>query len=74
MSDDHTGEAPLAHERTGLFTFLREVRAELKKVAWPNRREVASYTIVVLVTVTILTLLVFGMDFVIREAVLQLFG
>lgn len=36
--------------------FFREVWAELKKVRWPNRKELASYTTVVLVTVSILTI------------------
>ncbi|HBL36693.1 MAG TPA: preprotein translocase subunit SecE, partial [Firmicutes bacterium] len=31
--------------------FFRSVTAELKKVAWPNRKEVTTYTVVVLVTV-----------------------
>jgi preprotein translocase subunit SecE len=35
--------------RTGLF--LREVRSEMKKVAWPGRREVVGTTGVVLVAV-----------------------
>lgn len=32
-------------------TFFRNTVAELKKVSWPNRREVTTYTIFVLVTV-----------------------
>ena len=35
--------------------FLREVRSELRKVAWPNRKEVTSYTIVVLVVTLVLS-------------------
>jgi preprotein translocase subunit SecE len=53
--------------------FLREVRAELKKVAWPSRNEVTTYTIVVLVSVTFVTLLVFVLDFGFGKAVFQLF-
>lgn len=30
--------------------YLKSVRAELKKVIWPNREELTSYTTVVLVT------------------------
>lgn len=33
--------------------FLREVRSEMRKVSWPNRKELITYTIVVLVTVLI---------------------
>ena len=34
--------------------FLRQVKAELKKVNWPNREELTAYTTVVLVTVVVL--------------------
>lgn len=42
--------------------YIREVRQELKKVAWPSREELMTYTIVVFVMTTVLTLVVFGMD------------
>lgn len=35
----------------GIKKYLREVRAELRKVNWPNKKELISYTTVVLVTV-----------------------
>ncbi|HEY8391656.1 MAG TPA: preprotein translocase subunit SecE [Capillibacterium sp.] len=38
--------------------FFRNVMAELKKVAWPNRKEVGTYTAVVLVTVVVVALLI----------------
>jgi preprotein translocase subunit SecE len=60
--------------RTKPTQFLREVRSELRKVAWPNRKELVSYTIVVLVVSTVLTLLVWGFDEVIRNAVINTLG
>ena len=54
--------------------FLRQVRAELKKVAWPSRHELVSYTIVVLVSVVVLTSFVFGLDFFFSKVVLRVFG
>lgn len=33
------------------FAFFADAYAELKKVRWPNRKELTSYTIVVVVTV-----------------------
>lgn len=36
-----------------LKKFLKEVRNELRKVNWPNRKELTAYTGVVLVTVLI---------------------
>ncbi|HEV3474606.1 MAG TPA: preprotein translocase subunit SecE [Actinomycetota bacterium] len=60
--------------RIGPRAFMREVRQELRKVAWPTRREVFAYTVVVLVTVAVLTSFVFGLDFVISRGVLVVFG
>ena len=54
--------------------FFREVRQELKKVAWPTRRELLAYTIVVLVSVVVLTSFVFGLDALISRGVLAIFG
>lgn len=33
--------------------FLREVRAEFRKVQWPSRREITVYTIVVIASVAV---------------------
>lgn len=40
-------------ERTSPAQYLKEVRLELKKVAWPSRQEVITFTIIVLVVVVI---------------------
>jgi preprotein translocase subunit SecE len=56
-------------KRTGARQFLKEVRQELRKVDWPSRRELISYTIVVLVTVIVMTSLVFGLDFVFSKLI-----
>ena|SRR3712207_6369026 len=58
--------------RVGPVQFVREVRGELRKVAWPTRSEVIRYSIVVLVAVVALTALIFGLDFVFGEGVLKL--
>ena len=36
--------------------FLREVRSEMKKVSWPNRQEIISSTVVIVITVTIVVI------------------
>jgi preprotein translocase subunit SecE len=61
-------------KRTGARQFLKEVRLELSKVDWPTRRELVSYTIVVLVTVTILTAFVFGLDSLFTRAIFDVLG
>lgn len=54
-------------ERTRPAEFVREVRAELKKVSWPTRPEVIRYSTIVLVALVCFTALVFGLDFLFGE-------
>jgi preprotein translocase subunit SecE len=61
-------------QRTKPLQFLREVRAELRKVAWPTRREVANYSVIVLVTVLVMGAFVAALDFAFGEAILKLLG
>ena len=61
-------------KRTSVRQFLKEVRQELKKVNWPTRQELVAYTVVVLVSVTVLTTFVFGLDYVFSKFVLKVFG
>jgi preprotein translocase subunit SecE len=61
-------------ERTSVAQFMREVRLELRRVNWPSRREVASYSLVVLVAVSLLTLFVALIDQLFGQFVLQVFG
>jgi len=65
---------PERKKRVGPRQFIREVRQELRKVAWPTRRELFAYTLVVLVSVVVLTSFVFGLDFLISKGVLFIFG
>jgi preprotein translocase subunit SecE len=57
-----------------LTSFGGEVTAELRKVNWPDRRTVFGYTVVVLVSVTVITVVIFGMDTLFGKAVLAVFG
>lgn len=67
-----TGKAkPTSWARLGKF--LREVRAELRKVAWPNRKELVTYTMVVVVTVLIVAAFLGVVDVVVSE-LLSLLG
>ena len=59
--------------RTKPTEFLREVRVELKKVAWPTRKEVINYSGVVLFTLVLLTSLIFFLDLGFSKLVLFLF-
>ena len=57
----------LKTERTKPLEFVREVRAELKKVSWPTRQEVIRYSVIVLVALILFTAGVFAIDYVFGE-------
>ena len=54
-------------------TFLAEVRAELRKVTWPSRKEVYATTIVVIVTSVFFGTYLWGLDLLLAQAVAWLF-
>jgi preprotein translocase subunit SecE len=54
--------------------FIRQVIAELKKVVTPTRKELVSFTVVVLVFVIIMMALVWGLDQLFSWLVLLVFG
>jgi preprotein translocase subunit SecE len=66
------GRKPKAKERTGFRQYLREVRQELKRVAWPTRSQTITYTVVVLVVTAVVGAYTFGLDFLFKTAVLAL--
>jgi preprotein translocase subunit SecE len=49
--------------------YFHEVRQEMKKVAWPSREELGTYTVVVFGITTALTAIVFGLDWVFSKLV-----
>ncbi|MBY6685006.1 MULTISPECIES: preprotein translocase subunit SecE [unclassified Rhodococcus (in: high G+C Gram-positive bacteria)] len=57
-----------------LRKFLREVVAELRKVIWPNRKQMVTYTAVVLVFVTFMVAYISGLDLAFIRGVQWLFG
>ena len=56
-------QAPTKRERVTPPQYMREVRDEMRKVAWPKKPEVIRYSIVVVITVVVYTALVGGLDF-----------
>jgi preprotein translocase subunit SecE len=60
-------------ERTRPAQFVKEVRSELRKVAWPTRQETIRYTIIVLIALVVLTALIAGLDWIFSELVFKLF-
>ncbi|MFD0884239.1 preprotein translocase subunit SecE [Streptosporangium algeriense] len=61
-------------KRTSPALFYRQIIAELRKVIWPTRKELLSYTTVVLIFVLIMVGIVSGLDALLTEGVLRIFG
>ena len=55
-------------------TFYRQVIAELRKVIWPTRKELVTYTTVVVFFVFVMVAIVGVFDLVFGKAVLAVFG
>jgi preprotein translocase subunit SecE len=71
--EDNTGlRAPLGWwQRTR--EFFAEVRAEMKRVTWPNQKEVRATTVVVILTAAFFGLYLFGVDLALNAVVQQIF-
>ncbi|MCU0281052.1 MAG: preprotein translocase subunit SecE [Acidimicrobiia bacterium] len=66
------GPAKRSRRRVNIVQFLSEVRTELKRVAWPTRRQVVVFTTVTLITAGAVTLYAFGLDLGFKRAILSL--
>jgi len=54
------------------FNFLKEVRAELRKVSWPSRNEVYSTTLVVIIAMLFFGFYLYLMDAVFSWVLLKI--
>ncbi len=65
-------------QKLGLFArvglFYRQVLSELKKVVWPTRKQLTTYTAVVLVFVLFIIAVVSLLDLVLTKIVFWVFG
>jgi preprotein translocase subunit SecE len=57
-----------------VYNYLKQVVAEMRKVIWPNRKQMFSYTSVVLVFLAFMVALVGGADLGLSKLVLFVFG
>jgi preprotein translocase subunit SecE len=71
-STEHVAEKLGLFARVGLF--YRQVVSELTKVVWPTRKQLSTYTAVVLVFVTFIIAVVSLFDLVITKLVFWVFG
>ena len=66
------GGAPV-RRRTSPAQFVREVRDEMRQVAWPSRAEMVNYTSVVLTTLIIMISLIFVLNLAFGKLITLLF-
>ena len=57
-----------------LIKYLRESRAEMRKVTWPTREEALNLTAIVLVVTVVMSLFLWGLDVVFDSVMLRLIG
>jgi preprotein translocase subunit SecE len=48
--------------------FIGDVQTEMQKVTWPDWPQLKNSTYIIIVFVTVVALLIFGMDFVVNNA------
>ncbi len=61
-------------DRTTPALFTRQVAAELRKVIWPTRRELVTYTAVALVFVVVMSAIVLTLDYGFTKLMFWVFG
>lgn len=64
MAKDQKDQKPKKERRFHPIRFLKEVFAELKKVSWPTRKDLISYTLAVIVFVLLFSVVIGALDFV----------
>ena len=73
-----TESVEATEQKLGLFSriglFYRQVLSELKKVVWPTRKQLSTYTAVVLVFVLFVIAVVSLLDLVLTKIVFWVFG
>jgi preprotein translocase subunit SecE len=68
------GRAPKRKNRTTPARFFRQIVAELRKVIWPTRKELFTYTVVCLVFVIFMVIIVTSLDYGFTKLVFEVFG
>ena len=61
-------------DRTTPALFIRQVAAELRKVIWPTRKELVTYTAVALVFVIVMSAIVLTLDYGFTKLFFAIFG
>jgi preprotein translocase subunit SecE len=85
-AEDETGKKPKKPKKAGkpgtqstnplvyVYNYLKQVVAELRKVIWPNRKQMGTYTSVVLAFLVFMVTLIGLVDLGLAKLVLWVFG
>ena len=65
---------PVKDTRTSPALFLRQIIAELRKVIWPTRKELVTYTVVCLTFVLFMVVIVTSLDYGFTKLVFGVLG
>jgi preprotein translocase subunit SecE len=66
--------AAAKRDRTTPALFIRQVAAELRKVIWPTRNELVTYTAAALVFIVIMSTIVLTLDYGFTKMMFWFFG
>jgi preprotein translocase subunit SecE len=69
-----SADGPSRNPLTFVLTYLKQVVAELRKVIWPNRKQMVSYTTVVLIFLAFMVALIGLVDLGLAKLVMTVFG
>jgi preprotein translocase subunit SecE len=68
------GRTAKRRSRTTPALFFRQIVGELRKVIWPTRKELVTYTVVCIVFVLFMVVIVTSLDYGFTKLVFELFG
>ena len=72
---DRSGSGAAAkRDRTSPALFIRQVAAELRKVIWPTRHELGTYTAVALSFIIFMIIIVTSLDYGFTKLMFWVFG
>lgn len=56
------------------MSYLKDTRAELRNVKWPNRKHIISYTVIVLVLSFVIAYFLGALDFIFSQGIGAIIG
>jgi len=69
-----SGGASKRDNRTSPALFFRQIVGELRKVIWPTRKELVTYTVVCMTFVVFMVIVVTSLDYGFTKLVFEVFG